>query len=138
MSEKLKYWTDDLESGNPVIDQQHRKLVKWTEYLKTADHVPPEEIQKVLDFIQGFIHTHFTDEEIFLIDIEYPGSQEHTELHSAIRNRFVAVKKQAAELMDPKQVNDLIYSVFHSYVSHIRDCDMKYNEYYKAHGAHKN
>ncbi len=44
--------------------------------------------------MQGFINTHFIDEDLFMIDIDYPSIKRHTQGHglqNAIDNNFSTI-----------------------------------------------
>lgn len=119
-------WESDFAVGVKTIDEQHQKIVKWTEYLLTREMISPMEFQKIFDFIQGFIYTHFTDEELFLIDIDYPGLQEHTDLHCEVRNQFTQVQSQFDSGKNERDIVPTVIQLFKSYVCHIKQHDMQY------------
>lgn len=128
--EKSELWSDDYKIGVEAIDDQHQKLAKWTEYLLTKSDIAHKEFQKIFDFIQGFIHTHFTDEELFMIDIDYPDLKQHTESHCKVREEFVAVQEKFLEGEEGEDIKLSVIHLFQSYLSHISNVDMQYKQFY--------
>lgn len=132
---KSKIWVPELEIGVENLDSQHQKLVKWTEYITETKKISKKEYSRLLDFIQGFIYTHFTDEELFLIDIDYPEIEEHSQLHFNYRAEFITIKKQIDELIDEfvgdERYKPIIIKLFETYTYHIREDDIKFINFYK-------
>ena len=134
-SETSKLWSPDFSIGDETIDEQHRDLVKWTEYVQETDALPEETIHGLLDFIHGFIFTHFTDEELLMIDIQFPDLQHHTELHCATREKFFEVKKWCSDTTDPRDLQALVLELFESYVEHIGKYDGQFKKYFQNYQA---
>jgi hemerythrin len=128
---KSKIWTPEMEIGVENLDIQHQKLIKWTEYTLNAKSITPREFHRLFDFMQGFTYAHFTDEELFMIDIEFPELEQHTQIHAQIRTQFIDLKKQLEETTDEESFQPLIYDLFKSYTHHIKEIDMQFNNYYK-------
>ncbi len=122
-------WTSDFQIGVDVVDEQHRNLVKWTEYVQDAKLLSRQEIHDLLDFIHGFIVTHFTDEEILMIDINFPHIQTHTEQHSMTRTKFFEVKKWFTGDLDPRDMQAMVLELFMGYVKHIQQYDIQFKQY---------
>lgn len=133
-----KLWTSDFQIGVNIIDKQHMGLVKWTEYLQDAESLTSQEIYDLLDFIHGFIVTHFTDEELLMIDNHFPDLQAHTELHCATRAKFFEVKKWCSEAVDPHDMHAMVIELFMDYVKHIQTADSKFKQYLIEKSANKN
>ena len=133
--ETSKLWSPDFAIGHDAIDEQHRNLVKWTEYVQEADALSEDEIHGLLDFIHGFIFTHFTDEELLMIDIQFPDLQRHTELHCTTRAQFFEVKLWCSEASDPREMQDMVVGLFEAYVDHIKKYDTQFKKYLLDHQA---
>ncbi len=127
--ETSEFWKPDLLLGVDEIDEQHRSLVKWTEYLKNAKSLSRAEFHSLLDFIHGFMFTHFTDEEVLMIDIQYPGLQKHTELHCATRARLFEVKQWLSGELNPRDMQAMVLELFEAYVAHIETHDTQFKPY---------
>lgn len=118
-------WNDAMSLGDLTLDEQHMKLVKWTEYLLESDEVPVNEMLELFEFMHGFIYTHFTDEELYMIDHEYPELESHTEAHCAIRSQFNETSELLDQTTDADEVRMLVQPLFAQYTRHIMDVDVK-------------
>ena len=76
-------WSAELEIGYPSIDDQHKQLVETLNNLLFAcEHGSHKsELKKTVDFLVTYSVKHFTDEEAFQIEHEYPDYERHKLLH---------------------------------------------------------
>jgi hemerythrin-like metal-binding protein len=81
--------------------------------------------------MHGFVYTHFTDEELFMIDIDFPELEEHIQIHCDIRTQMNDIKKQLEETHHEEKIKPLIDQIFKSYTNHIQNTDIKFINYYK-------
>ncbi len=124
-----RLWSPDLEIGIPLIDAQHQNLVKWTEYIQDSKYLTVEAILNLLDFLHGFIFTHFTDEELFMIDAQFPGIETHTAQHCTTRSKFYEIKKSFNENSDTLSMRTAVLGLFQDYLKHIRTCDVEFRKF---------
>ena len=79
-------WRAALAVGHPVIDGQHRELFARAQALVDAfaggDHA---EVNRVFDFLGGYVIDHFTAEEGLMIESGFPGRG----VHKAEHDRFI-------------------------------------------------
>ncbi|HPO08132.1 MAG TPA: hemerythrin domain-containing protein [bacterium] len=127
-----KLWTPDFEIGIENIDTQHRNLVMWTEYVQDAKSLSDEEIRQLLDFIHGFIVTHFTDEELLMMDIQFPDFEKHSELHYATRTKFFEVKEWVGQDLGAPDKRGMVLELFQAYVEHIEQYDTQFKKYFRS------
>lgn len=79
-----KYWKKEWESGNSLIDSQHKELLELLLYLENtlkSDY----EIDIIKNYIERFIKkvkNHFKDEIEILTEIGYPKIKVHQEKHN--------------------------------------------------------
>jgi hemerythrin len=78
-------WTPDLETGNPLIDSQHKQLIQALNDLLNAcmSGKGKETLHSTLDFLASYTVKHFGDEEKLQIQHQYPDYQNHKKLHLA-------------------------------------------------------
>jgi diguanylate cyclase (GGDEF)-like protein/PAS domain S-box-containing protein/hemerythrin-like metal-binding protein len=78
-------WENELESGNPLIDKEHRDLLLAGEKLLIAyyDDEPEEEARRLKKLFQ-LLSDHFTHEEQILEDAGYLDLVSHREIHRAL------------------------------------------------------
>jgi len=82
-------WRDYLTTGNEFIDAQHRELFKRITKLTLACRGGKghDEVSQLLDYLGGYIRTHFSAEEELLISAGSP----HYKEHKAAHDHFTAV-----------------------------------------------
>lgn len=82
-------WRKAYESGNALIDSQHRALFDHANTLLDAimDNQPKPEIARVIAALVAEIDQHFHDEEVIFRQAAYPNSEHHHELHSHLISR---------------------------------------------------
>ena len=127
--EESRLWSPELLVGAPDIDEQHMALVKWMEYIQNTKLLSGDEIRNLLNFVHGFIFMHFTDEEIFMIDAQFPELQRHTEQHNATRMNFFEVKKWIDGKLDPLDMRNMVLELFEGYFEHIKTYDAQFKWY---------
>ena len=65
-------WDPSLETGNEIIDNQHRDVVRLLDVLKNAARGPESEVLTALDEVLHFALFHFHAEEDLMTDVGYP------------------------------------------------------------------
>ena len=83
-------WTDDLDTGIPVIDNQHKRIVEYINRLHDAvtNDQDRATVQEILDEVVDYTLTHFAFEEEMLEIIEYTGLRDHQQMHRAFSQRI--------------------------------------------------
>ena len=80
----MTYWKDSLLVNVPLIDNEHRKLVKAIDQLMEAcmQGKGRAAIEETLSFTVSYTKEHFSDEEKLQAQYAYPGMAAHKLLHS--------------------------------------------------------
>jgi len=124
-------WTDVLDIGLPVIDEQHRKLISYSNSLIQAMALGKdvEVLGKLFEELKGYTSYHFDDEEKYMESIGYPNIKEHKRLHSKLIERVDEFREKrlhsgvtADEALD--FLNDWI-------VGHIMNDDVRIGQFAK-------
>jgi hemerythrin len=78
-------WTPDLETGNNLIDSEHKELFRAINDLLTAckSGQGKTALEKTLDFLSSYTVKHFGDEENLQVKYGYPDYPNHKQLHTA-------------------------------------------------------
>jgi len=129
-------WSPSLDTGNQIIDSQHKELIKAMNDLlnacqqgQAADKVGP-----TLDFLVSYTKRHFADEEALQKKAGYPDFPNHRKLHEALlkvaADLAAEVKKNGPT---PVLVNKLIRNVGDWLMNHIKVEDVKVAAYLKNH-----
>lgn len=72
-------WSDDLKTGLPEIDEQHKALIQqFNELLSAcAQNNGQEELTRFVRFLTVYVRIHFQDEEKFMAGRSYGGMALH-------------------------------------------------------------
>lgn len=131
----MKYeLTDDLLTGNALIDYEHRELFAAVNNLMDAcaQGKGRDQIQKTVQFLGDYVAKHFRDEEGLQTKSNYPGYPAHKQFHDGYR-RKLAETTQVLTREGPsvKALGDL-NSVVAILVSHIRTEDKRLARHIKG------
>ena len=74
-------FTDDLITGNEMIDSQHRELIsRINDLLVSCENRSNQSgAARLLNYLADYTDFHFKEEEAFQKEIGYPGLKEHLE-----------------------------------------------------------
>lgn len=80
-------FTDDLKTGNKLIDSQHKELIgRINDLLVCCENgKDKEETEKILDYLTEYTMFHFDAEEALQRELNYPGYEEHKKKHEELR-----------------------------------------------------
>ena len=132
-------WTDDLNTGIPVIDGQHRQIVSYINHLHDArESNDRKAIGDVINDMVDYTLSHFSFEEELMLEAGYPFAGPHKRVHDV----FV---KRVAEYQLRYKAGEDISGELHSLlmrwlVGHIKNDDAAYAAAVIAHThsvAHK-
>jgi len=125
-------WAKSLETGNTVIDSQHKQLFTELTNLFDAYRSGKEQqgIEKTLEFMKTYVLKHFADEEKLQEEHNYPEYIAHKKLHDEFKD---VVQTFVAKLSQSGPTDDFfleVYTVFHEWlVNHIKIEDLKIARY---------
>ncbi len=85
----LMEWSSRFETGVPRIDRQHQSLVRQVNDLHDAmkEGRGAVQINSVLGFLRNYTVEHFRDEERYMEQIGFPGTEAHKAVHAAFLRR---------------------------------------------------
>lgn len=120
-------WTQDLETGIHVIDDQHKRIIN---YINELDHAAQtgsaEEVQHVLEGLLDYTVTHFEFEEELQEKAGYPFLKAHQRVHEIFMKRIAAFRERANDGEDI--VPELLSMLKVWLSSHIKGDDRDYVE----------
>jgi hemerythrin len=128
-------WSKDLETGNDLIDSQHKELVQAVNNLLSAcaNGKGREEIVHTVDFLSEYTVKHFSDEEVLQNKYKYPEYLNHKKLHKDftlfVRDLAEQIKKNGPTLILVGKVNSHIGDWL---VNHIKKEDSKVAAHIRA------
>jgi hemerythrin len=128
-------WNDSLATGQPQIDDQHKKLFDAVnDLIKTAEAGKAEaDIKKSLDFLTDYTIKHFFDEQALQQKYQYPDYQNHVKYHEEFKatvrdlSHQLILKGTSKELVD-----DLCKKFVDWLLNHIEIQDKKFAAYIRT------
>lgn len=126
--------TDDLITGNALIDSEHRELFKAVNELMDAcsQGKGRDQIQKTVTFLNDYVAKHFRDEENLQTKSNYPGYPAHKQFHDGYRRKLgETTQVLMREGPTVKALGDL-NTVVAILVSHIRTEDKRLARHVKG------
>ncbi len=91
-------WTEDIAVGVGVIDEQHKKLFEYlNDFVYAIDNnAGPDEIEKVVGFLDTYVIEHFDTEESMMKEVSCPDMEEHIGQHRIFIDSLNEVKRSLA------------------------------------------
>jgi hemerythrin len=133
-------WSEELSIGVDLIDSQHKELfVKINELVAAIkDHTCKYKITDVIRFLEDYIVFHFSEEEAYMRQNDYPGYLLHQAQHNYFMESFLELKKELQKLEGGKKRGSYDLSVMTNQVvvdwilDHIAEVDRKFGEFLKS------
>ena len=93
-------WDNRYKLGIDSIDIQHKKLFALVNRLYNLEDYEStkEELADILNEFSEYMRTHFKDEEEYMLSIEYPGLEEHKQLHQNLIDQLALVIQSSVKL----------------------------------------
>ena len=128
-------WTPNLSVGVALIDEQHKMLFEKADKLFEAgkNRQAKEYIGELLDFLEDYTKTHFSDEENYMRSINYPGYADQKKAHDSFTSRLAKLqsdyKASGGDLLVILNANQLVYEWLMQHISHM---DKKLGEFSRS------
>jgi hemerythrin-like metal-binding protein len=89
-------WTEELSVGNAVLDREHERLLGQVNILVNAIGAQndPAVVQSVIEFLNTYITDHFSHEERYMMDNDYPDVEAHIALHREFTRQYDDLKQK--------------------------------------------
>ena len=126
--------TEELITGNALIDSEHRQLFEAINALldACANGKGRDQVMKTVDFLNGYVGRHFADEEKLQVSSNYPGYSSHKTFHDGYKRQLQQTTQELlAEGATVKALGKL-NQVAGVPVSHIRTEDRKLPKHLKG------
>ena len=126
-------FSDNLVTGNEMIDSQHKELIEKINGLERSCETNAElsVAVKMLNYLADYTDFHFSEEEKLQEEIEYPGMEEHKKQHQEFKQAIEELHEMLEEQEGPtkefseqlnKRVTEWLYR-------HIQGFDRSVAEY---------
>lgn len=128
-------WDDSLSVDVFEIDTQHKRLVKMINELNDAMRVGKSKdvLGKILTGLIGYVQVHFSTEEKYFAQFQYPEAADHKKEHHAFTEKVsdFARKFNKGELGLSIPLMDFLSDWLGK---HIKGTDKKYGPFLNANG----
>ena len=126
-------FTDDLITGNEMIDSQHRELIsRINDLLVSCENRSNQSgAARLLNYLADYTDFHFKEEEAFQKEIGYPGLKEHLEKHEELRRTVQELHDMLTDEEGPSDafVSKVAENVRDWLYYHIKSFDRSVAEY---------
>ena len=107
-------WNPDWETGEPIIDMQHKRMVMQLELLSIAlsDGRQDAETERTLLLLGDYIEYHFKAEELLMERYHYPDLLRHHAAHKELQSQVSSLVEsyQRNPRATPPQVAEFLLS----------------------------
>ncbi|MFA9380433.1 MAG: bacteriohemerythrin [Acetanaerobacterium sp.] len=138
-------WKEKYKLGVPQIDEQHRELFRRvTVFLETvrsplAWREKAQKVNETLDFMKGYVVTHFRDEEEYQRLIGYPERDGHAQIHRDMVAYVVEIARQyEQESYNEQLIQQFAGRLLAWLINHVAVEDQKIADYANMRGAENN
>ena len=128
-------WDDKYSLNISIIDEEHKKLIGiMNDAIVAKQHSNNlKEISKLLKELTMYALKHFSTEETYMIEFDYPEFQYHREEHHDFSNKMIAYCNRVAD-GDYQIANEILEYLKQWFVNHIQITDKKYVDCFKKNG----
>jgi hemerythrin len=128
-------WTDDLLTGNAIIDEQHREIFARAEifWQKGRFGDSGNQLQQMLDFFEEYTQNHLTKEEELQLENGYPDYEKHRQEHEEYRRQYLELKKKfkASGAQPYLGIKAVVFTI-DWLTTHIKKTDMAVAAYFRS------
>lgn len=122
-------WNESLKLGIDTIDTQHREIFDAINKLMASfdEGKEKESVYEVLEFIEAYVHKHFSTEEFYLKKYNYPEADLHIKMHKAFSDKLTEYKthykRTGLTRLAALEMNNILIQWWNN---HISKTDFKY------------
>ena len=128
-------WDDQLSVGLTIFDDQHKNLIKIinTLYQSIESGDDSETQEKILGDLILYTVTHFTEEEKYFAQFNYPDKEQHKKEHDGFCK---VIKEYSKDYYSGKQLKniDILKFLVGWLKNHIINSDKKYSNFFVSKG----
>ena len=124
MDVKLVEWSQKLEFGLPIIDDQHKQLFNLAAtFAGNGDDI---RVMKTLATLSDYVKVHFRAEEEMLAKLNYPDLEAHQRLHAEFKGMLLKLLENARHLTLDETAREVEYLIYGWFANHIMQADVAY------------
>lgn len=128
-------WEDKYSVGISIVDEEHKELIRIMNAAIVAKQhsANVDEITKLLKELTVYALKHFSTEESYMVEFNYPEFQYHKEEHSDFSNKTITYCNRVIE-GNYNIASEILEYLKKWLVNHIQITDKKYVECFKKNG----
>lgn len=126
-------WSQDLETGIGVIDEQHQQYGRFVNaFLEacTGRDIPHRRLVKAFSFLNAYAREHLSTEESLMKEYDYPGRAEHVQLHRHLSSWIEKTRHRVdSDTLEPDFVMAVNGVLVEWFQEHIQAVDKRMTAY---------
>jgi len=126
-------WKKEYSVNVELFDAQHQMLIKTIDdlYQAIAKGEGKEFLEKVFNNLNIYANKHFSDEEKYFKEFNYPEADTHIALHEKFKKDILEMEAKA---VSEASSFEILFFLENWWVNHIMDVDKKYSDFFNKHG----
>ncbi len=123
-------WSSDLESGIKDIDNQHKELIELINSAhKLTEKNEVKKIEALITKLLDYSRYHFSTEEKYFIEYNYPEAEEHKFEHAKLIEKTISKYEQVKNNQETTRSFFAFLKTWWEH--HLKFDDKKYRDYFK-------
>jgi hemerythrin len=120
-------WEEKLSVNNSLLDSQHKKLISLINelYININEGKDKSILTKILDDLIVYTIEHFSSEEKFMQENDYPLLNQHKADHKFFTEKVIAMKNSHDSGESLLRIEVIVF-LYDWLIDHIEGEDMKY------------
>ncbi|MDH5671361.1 MAG: bacteriohemerythrin [Myxococcales bacterium] len=121
-------WTPKLDVGVDAMNREHQELIdRMNAFYDAAHGSSADAIRGALDALGSYVVEHFAHEEAYMDSVDFPGRQNHKQIH---KNLLRSYSEYADAIAETGEVPEKFLNFLKFWLtSHIKGIDTKYGEH---------
>ncbi|MFX1270585.1 MAG: bacteriohemerythrin [Promethearchaeota archaeon] len=131
-------WDDSLSVGVELIDEQHKMLIERINNLSiaVAKYMGHTKIIETLLFMTEYTDFHFSTEERYMKELDYPAMENHIKQHEEFKSMLNTLEDDFKEDGATKVVSKSINTFLGNWLfNHIKVVDVNFGKFLREKGV---
>ena len=127
-------WKHEYELGIPVLDAQHKQLFRFNEEVQSAikGGLKVSSVNSLLTQVKQYAARHFTMEEKYMADVDYPKLHKQKDAHAMFSAHFDAIQTEFNKQgISPELADKISKELIEWITNHITGMDQDFGDYYR-------
>ena len=127
-------WEERMRFGVPVIDERHETMFEQFALLNDAiiKGACDDKVRGILDFLNDYANTHFSEEEGLMAVYDYAGLEEQRQQHTVFKENICRLRELLSANVPVKELAIRIDATLIRYtINHVRNLYCRLVEFLK-------